>query len=287
MRDPVQAPVITPNPPARPAERLVTNDWDSLTRSSASTTMTARLTMQGPGCTFAAVRLAAWVMLGLVPLGCGGGLGQVSVRQDPSDHRPAVPDTTLERLRECVADYGGQLEPGRYYLNTHVRVDRDGINQGVSTNDIPKTSHDLTACMRVALREMAIPEAILQAPPTEDAAATMSRAYMGSPAVVVVVAVGLSEIVLEAGAITILFAVTVEVVNEAGKDIADAARRRKSKRDDCTKSYTECMKSNVVGPGNNWNISRCGSCLEKCKAPDYVWPSYIPMPEGWVTCERL
>jgi hypothetical protein len=133
-----------------------------------------------------------------------------------------VPDTTLERLRECVADHGGQLEPGRYYLNTHVRVDRDGINQGVSTNDIPKTSHDLTACMRVALREMAIPEAILQAPPTEDAAATMSRAYMGSPAVVVVVAVGLSEIVLEAGAITILFAVTVEVLNEAGKDIADA-----------------------------------------------------------------
>jgi hypothetical protein len=68
-----------------------------------------------------------------------------------------------------------------------VRVDRDGVPRGVSTNDVPKTSHDLTACMRVALREMEIPEAILQAPPSEDAAATMNRAYMGSPAVVVVV----------------------------------------------------------------------------------------------------
>ena len=75
--------------------------------------------MQEPGRTFAAVRLAAWMLLGLMPLGCGGGLGQVSVRQDPSDHRPAVPDTTIERLRECVADHGGQLDPGRYYLNTH------------------------------------------------------------------------------------------------------------------------------------------------------------------------
>jgi hypothetical protein len=199
-----------------------------------------------------------------------------------------VPDTTLERLRECVADYGGQLEPGRYYLNTHVRVDRDGINQGVSTNDIPKTSHDLTACMRVALREMAIPEAILQAPPTEDAAATMSRAYMGSPAVVVVVAVGLSEIVLEAGAITILFAVTVEVVNEAGKDIAEAARRRKSKKDACTDGYEECKKSDVADePGNNRNESRCATCRNKCEKDNYVWPSHVPMPEGWVSCGRL
>jgi hypothetical protein len=215
------------------------------------------------------------MMLGLVPLACGGGLGQVSVRQDPSDHRPAVPDTTLERLRECVADYGGQLEPGRYYLNTHVRVDRDGINQGVSTNDIPKTSHDLTACMRVALREMAIPEAILQAPPSEDAAATVSRAYMGSPAVVVVVAVGLSEIVLEAGAITILFAVTVEVVNEAGKDIAEARRRRKTKKDECTEHYDRCMgKALSREDGNHWRQTRCGACLRKCIRFE-AWPTEV------------
>ena len=245
--------------------------------------------MQGPGGMFAAVRLAAWMMLGLMPLGCGGGLDQVSVRQDASDHRPAVPDTTILRLRGCVADHGGQLDPGCYYLNTQVQVDRDGINQGVSMVDVPQTSHDLTACMRVALREMAIPEAILQAPPTENAAATVNRSYMGSPAVVVVVAVGLSEIVLEAGAITILFAVTVEVVNEAGKDIAEAVRkRRKSKKDACTDGYEECMKSEAGDkPGNTRNYTRCATCREKCDKNNYVWPAQVPMGDGWVSCGRL
>jgi hypothetical protein len=199
-----------------------------------------------------------------------------------------VPDTTIERLRGCVADHGGQLDPGRYFLNTHVRVNRESINRGVSTVDVPQTSHNLTACMRVVLREMAVPEAILQAPPSEDAAATMNRSYMGSPAVVVVVAVGLSEIVLEAGAITILFAVTVEVVNEAGKDIADAARRRRTKKDACTDGYEECMNSWVGGePGNNWNESRCATCSRSCRSNNDVWPSQVTMFEGLVPCGRL
>ncbi|UQA63441.1 hypothetical protein [Polyangium aurulentum] len=222
------------------------------------------------------------MLFGFLPLACGGGLDRVSVRQDSSDHRPAVPDTTIERLRECVADHGGQLEPGRYYLNTHVRVDREGVNQGASTVDVPQTSPGLTACMRVVLREMAVPEAILQAPPTEDAAARMNRSFMGSPAVVVVVAVGLSEIVLEAGAVTILFAVTVEVVNEAGKDIAEAVRRRKkSKKDVCTEHYTKCMdKALASKDGNTWRQTRCGICRDRCDF-DEAWPAAV----GNGTCD--
>ncbi|UQA56099.1 hypothetical protein [Polyangium aurulentum] len=185
-----------------------------------------------------------------------------------------MPDTTVERLRECVADHGGQLEPGRYFLNTHVRVDREGVNRGASTVDVPQTSPDLTACMRVVLREMAVPEAILQAPPSEDAAATMNRAYMGSPAVVVVVAVGLSEIVLEAGAITILLAVTVEVVNEAGKDIAEAARRKPWEKK-CLDHYEACMRTTVADEdGNHWTESRCGNCYSTCRDKK-AWPAKV------------
>ncbi|UQA54974.1 hypothetical protein [Polyangium aurulentum] len=186
-----------------------------------------------------------------------------------------MPDTTVERLRECVADHGGQLEPGRYYLNTHVRVDREGVNQGASTVDVPQTSPDLTACMRVVLREMAVPEAILQAPPSEDTAATMNRSYLGSPALVVVVAVGLSEIVLEAGAITILFAVTVEVVNEAGKDIADAARRRNQWEKVCRPHYEACMDTPVGDEdGNTWDQTRCADCFWLCKQQG-AWPTEV------------
>jgi hypothetical protein len=80
----------------------------------------------------------------------------------------------------------------------------------------------------------------------------------------------------------------VEVVNEAGKDIAEAARRRKSKKDECTKGYTECMESNVPKElGNNWNITRCGTCRNLCKDPDYVWPSQVRIWDEWVSCGRL
>jgi len=103
----------------------------------------------------------------------------------------------------------------------------------------------------------------------------MNRSFMGSPALVVVVVVGLSEIVLEAGAITILFAVTVEVVNEAGKDIADAARRRRTKKDECAEHYAKCMDKALSGEdGNHWRQTRCGACLRKCTRFD-AWPTEV------------
>lgn len=235
---------------------------------------------------FVAVGFAGLMMLGLMPPGCGGGLGQVTVRQDSSDDRPAVPETTVERLQECVADYGKQLEPGQYRFTPRVRVDQGGVSRGVSTDDIPSTTPDLAACTRVVLRDMAIPASILNSAP-KDAVATTDRSYMGSPAAAVVVIVVLGELALEAGAYTILFAITVEVVSEAAKDIAEAVRRRRSKKDECTDGYEECRDSSVGdGRGNNWNMTRCGTCLEWCNR-NKSWPSQVPMPEGWVPCGRL
>jgi hypothetical protein len=183
---------------------------------------------------------------------------------------------TVERLQECVREYGGQLAPGRYSFRPNVQVDRDGIGREVSTDDIPRAAPDLAACTRVVLREMALPESIFQAPSSGDAAATRNRAYMGSPAVVVVVVVvGLSELVLEAGAYSILFAVTVELVSEAGKDIAEAARRRKTKKDECTDHYEACMETAVSGEfGNHWTQTRCGICHELCTR-NKAWPTEV------------
>src|SRR5262249_16033219 len=106
-------------------------------------------------------------------------------------------------------------EPGHYRFTPHVRVDREGYKREVSTNDMPQTSPDLAACTRVVLHDMTIPSSILNSPPSEDAVETMNRSYMGSPLVVVGL-VEAAEIVLVMGAITIAYAVAVEVAGESG-----------------------------------------------------------------------
>jgi hypothetical protein len=174
----------------------------------------------------ASVGFAALMMLGFLPLGCGGGLGHVTARQEASNNRPLLPGKTVERLQACVAEYGKQVGPGHYRFNPLVRVDEEGYTHEVSMEDMPKTGYDFAACTRVALQDMALPRSVLNTPPSEDAVETMNRSLVASPVVVVVVVVELTEIVFEAAAYTFLFAVSVEVVKKAGPDIVDAARRR-------------------------------------------------------------
>lgn len=97
------------------------------------------------------------------------------------------------------------------------------------------------------------------------------RAYLGSPALVVVVVVGLSEIAFEAGAYTILFAVTVEVVDRAAKDVAEAAKKGRW-FDKCVLHYDACMATPVGDDiGNHQKMSRCGTCFERCQST-HTWP---------------
>ena len=230
--------------------------------------------MKGHRRTFAPVGLAGCIMLGLMPLGCGGGLGEVTVRQDPPGDRPALPPITVERLRQCVADYRNQLEPGRHWFNPRVQVDQDGFHREVSTDDIPRTAPDLVLCTRSVLRDMAIPSSILTLPPPEDAPTT-NRTYMGTPAViVVVVVVEVTEIVIEAGLLTVLFGVTVEVAHEAGKDIAEAARRPRWEKE-CLDHYVACVETPVYNdPGNHWSETRCGNCRDWCQQY-HTWPPSV------------
>jgi len=74
-----------------------------------------------------------------------------------------------------------------------------------------------------------------------------------------------------------------------GEDILDAARRRRTKKDECTDGYVECMDSKVGDqPGNTWNETRCARCLKICvDDPNKSWPSQVQMWEGWVPCGRL
>lgn len=195
------------------------------------------------------------------------------MRQSASGDRPAVPAITVERLQACVAEYGGQLAPGHHQFNPRVQVALDGTTQSVLTEDIPEMTSDFGACTRVALRDMATPDGLLNMRRAEATAA--QRSYLGSPAVAVVVAVGLTELVFEAGAHTILFAVSVELVDRASKDIAEALRRRRKEKDKCRDQYVDCMATYVAREdGNQWKQTRCGACLLVCSNQG-SWPSRV------------
>ena len=226
--------------------------------------------MRARRCIFATVGLAGCLMLGLVAPGCGGGLLQVTAREAPPGERPNLPWITVERLRQCVAEFGTQLEPGHYRFSPHVRLDQGGFRD-VSTDDIPRTAPDLAICTRLVLHDMAIHDSILGAQPSGEVAAT-DPSYMGSPAaagafVLVLIAVG--EVVFEAGVYTIAFAVAVET----GKEIAEAARRRWDKK--CLDHYEACVETPVSNdPGNQWRETRCGNCREVCQR-NHTWPPAV------------
>lgn len=172
--------------------------------------------------------------LSLVPLGCGGIEPTIRQQQLPTSEHPAIPPNTAERLQECVKEHGHQLEGGSWAFSPTIEVDREGYVVDVNAGDMPQSASELAACTRIALGNMAIPSHIFhirptQSNPTTSDAIMAQRSYMSSPAVVVVVVVGLSEIVLEAGAVTILFAVTVKVVDKAVDDVAEAAKRWRPK----------------------------------------------------------
>lgn len=200
--------------------------------------------------------------VGLASLSCGG-IGHVEVREQLTNGHLAVPRITAERLQAFVKDHGEQLESGSWAFSPEIRVNQEGYVVGVDVGGVPETAPDLAACTRIALRDIAIPSAVFDMRvPRSSASMNEStvgqRAYLGSPALVVVVVVGLSELVFEAGAYTILFAVTVKVVDKAIDDVA-AHRRLEVRlvREDVQKD------GNLAGIRRPWAV-----LLETCRSRD-------------------
>lgn len=185
----------------------------------------------------------------------------------------------------CGAPDGSQLEPGYHRFDSKVQVDAEGYKEQVTIEDIPGRAPDFGACMRNVLRDMPIADE-----PFRRGVETLKyqRAHsspeqsslVGHPAVIVVagVTIVVSELVLEAGATTILFSVTVEVIDKAAKDVAELAKRGFKK---CMSHYTGCMATGLSNPfrGNHWSASHCNGCFERCQI-DGVWPDAV----GGKTC---
>ncbi|HRI70839.1 MAG TPA: hypothetical protein PK156_41685 [Polyangium sp.] len=162
-----------------------------------------------------------------------------------------LPRITAERLQGCVNDFREQLPDGSWAFSPEVLVYPNGRIARVNAGGVPETAPDLAACTRDALGDMAIPSGVFNMRRKQSFASTTTqtseqRSLMGNPALVVIVVVGLGEIAIEAGAATILFAVTVKVVDKAVDDVEEALKRRPPITDDdqeCVDGYERCTNS--------------------------------------------
>lgn len=240
------------------------------------------------GRTVAVVMGLGLTTVGLM-LGCSNRIGPVTATQiEGTINRATLPDIFVEYAKECVAETGAQLGPGRLALNSTVEVDEDRLRY-VTIDGLPDTAPDFGACMRNALRAMPIAEEpFRQGVETlkyrRQEALAEQRKHVGHPVVIVVagVTIVVSEVVLEAGAITILFAVSVEVIDKAAKDVAELAKRR---RPSCLDHYVACVASKLYWEqGMHIKNTRCNLCRVWCANNNETWPSQVPHGDGYATC---
>ncbi|TKD09799.1 hypothetical protein [Polyangium fumosum] len=141
-----------------------------------------------------------------------------------------MPDATAERLRECVDAFGGELRAGYYTFDYTVNADQEGHIVDVESKGVPHA--DLAACTRIALRAMTVPKELLKLRLAEPLAQTNVQTMPGRALVgnllVVGVMVALADLIIEAGGVTIVIAVSLEL----SKDIAETVKGKWS----CTAS---------------------------------------------------
>ena len=164
-------------------------------------------------CNLGALFFSASVMMGFVLPGCSGRLGPVRVTQSGG----SIGYANLEKTKECVAEYGQQMAPGRIDLDATVKVDEDGALVGVRLDGIPNTAPDFGACVRNVLRELPIAErpfreGVKMLDFSRKHAGDSQDALVGFINVISGVPIVGSEVVLEADGYTVVLPVTVKVV---------------------------------------------------------------------------
>jgi hypothetical protein len=207
-------------------------------------------------------------MLAFTPMGCGGVVDDYS-RAPISERGLKLPESTVARLQACADEYAPKLPSSSYKLSFDVAVDALGGVVEVKTVDMQPFNRDVDVCMILALRAMSVPASVLpkgDAPlVSENTQTPASRGTLGTVFIPIAV-IAVAEIMLEAGAVTFLFAITLR--------LADAIARR-SWKDECAEEYTKCMDTAVSGEdGNHIKQTRCAACVARCRI-DQSWPSEV------------
>lgn len=228
-----------------------------------------------------AVGLLGASVMGFMPMGCSSNLGRVTAIQSVQNDRPDVPGITVEKLKECVSTYGGQLEKMEHRFQPEIKVTAEGKIVEVVVDDIPGIARDFKICVQQALNETDVPLAWLlrmrelKEAMDKEQASVDSKKFVGipgkvtigsSPLIVAVVGIAFAELALQAAGYTFLFAIGVTLVHELGKN---------AWRAECAAHYEACiLRGGQYKNGNHWTDSRCGTCLAACTRED-GWPSSI------------
>lgn len=226
--------------------------------------------------------------MAFVPLGCGG-IEHPPLKQWTPAEGPHAPNRTIERLRDCVEEYGGDLGGRGFEFKYTVKVDEEGRAVDI-TSDVFHA--DFGGCTRAALGAMQMdPEYLLswmsEPLARRDGPTNAARSSVGNVVVIMGVVVTLAPIIIKTTEVTIILAIALTLTGE----VVEAIRRRKTKKDECTERYEECIDSDVGATmGNTWNETRCGRCLSICVDPKNVkksWPSHVLIWDEWLPCGRL
>ncbi|MDC0741099.1 hypothetical protein [Polyangium mundeleinium] len=226
----------------------------------------------------------ACVTMSVVPLGCASNIESPPLKQTPTREGPHAPNKTIARLRDCVEEYGGDLGGEAFEFHYDVKVDEEGQVASVKSDVLHA---DFSGCTRAALRAMEVPPELFltwmsQPLARGDRQKNAARGLVGD-LVIVGVTIALAPLIIEAAGVTIVIMIGVAIA----EDVVEAVRRRRTKKDECTDGYVDCMDSKLGDElGNNWNTTRCATCLEVCNNKG-SWPSQVPVGEDLVPCGRL
>ena len=201
--------------------------------------------------------IALGLALGLTSISCTSRLGPVRATQEGGIGRPNLPDIAVEHAKECVADYATQLAPGPHTLDSNVEVNEDGDIVDVTIEGIPNTAPDFAACMRNVLRNMPIAEepfreGVAKLQQQREQVSVSQKSLVGSPVIVIGVAIVATELALEAGAYTILIGITVNLV-------AKLSARCRKVRETCIDSCTNSDLPTGTYSGDPYHV-----CLRQC-----------------------
>ncbi|MDI1483932.1 hypothetical protein [Polyangium sp. y55x31] len=214
--------------------------------------------------------------LSLVPLGCGA-----KITYPAASEGPRVPDATAERLRACVDEFGSDLRGGYYVFDYTVKVDEEGRVVDVASKGVPHA--DLAGCTRLALRAMTVPEDLLRLRKlrlSASPAPSAERGLVGHPALVVV-AIALADLIIEAAPIVVVIAASVEI----GKSEIAEVGRKKSGPVSCQDHLNACLRWPQADlPGHVEGNKRCATCFELCNGSG-TWPKGFELTdESWASC---
>jgi len=224
--------------------------------------------------------LLGCVMLVFVPLGCAAKIVYPATSQGPR-----MPDATAERLRACVDEVGGALRSGHYMFDYKVLADREGRIVDVEAKGVPNA--DLVGCTRIALRGMTVPEELLRIRrmpeplARSNERATPERGPIGEIVIVTVTTVTIVfvDLIIEAGLVTMVFAVTLEIA----KDVAEAIQKRPNWKKRCDEALKDCLDSPLQRkPGSVEGSSLCLWCREKCTSKG--WPKEVEKDGKLISC---